>query len=51
MRAAIKSMENGNPDGQDDMPVAICKCLERGQYIFLTRLFNIFVENERMSEE
>ena len=51
VRTAMKRMKSGKAVGLDDRPVEAWKCLGKMAVEFLTRLFNIILESERMPEE
>ena len=48
VRENMKRMKNGKAD---DMPVEVWKCLGESALKFLTKLYNIMMESERMPEE
>ena len=46
----MKRMKNGKAVGPDDMPVGVWKCLVEIALEFLTKLYNIPMENERVPD-
>ena len=44
-------MKNGKAVGPDDIPVEVWKCLGESALKFLTKLYNITMESERMPDE
>ena len=51
VRENMKRMKNAKTVGQDDIPVEVWKCLGEIALEFLTKLYNITMESERMPEE
>ena len=47
----MQRMKNGKAVGPDDIPVEVWKCLGESALKFLTKLYNITMESERMPEE
>ena len=51
VRENMQRMKNGKAVGPDDIPVAVSKCLGESALKFLTKLYNITMQSERMPEE
>ena len=51
VRENMQRTKNGKAVGRDDIPVEVWKCLGEGALTFLTKLYNITMESERMLEE
>ena len=51
VRENIQRMKNGKAVGPDDKPVEVWKCLGESALKFLTKLYNITMESERMPDE
>ena len=51
MREHMKRIKNGKAVGPDDIPVEVWKCLGEIALEFLTKLYNITMESERMPDE
>ena len=51
VRENMQRTKNGKAVGRDDIPEEVWKCLRESALTFLTKLYNITMESERMPEE